>query len=218
MGTMSKNNGNHHKPDARKISRKLTLKQRRFVSEYTDPGGKGFGNASKAAELAGYSELSPGQAGHQLMKKNEVQGEIERITSRELNRILDAAGVTVERLAKTVRQGLGAKQVKAFIHQKTGNVVYSKPLKDHDIRLKATRLAYEVRGDFAPKEMKISVDVLAGRIQAARRREIERTQQPSERTVQGVRVEENDNNRPEADNLGGAPQAEEKIEEVQLSE
>ncbi len=82
MSRMSKNNGNHKKPDARRISRKLTLKQRRFVSEYTNPGGKGFGNASKAAELAGYTELSPAQAGHQLMRNTQVQGEVERITNR----------------------------------------------------------------------------------------------------------------------------------------
>ena len=185
---MSKNNGNHKKPDARLISRRLTLKQRRFVSEYTDPGGEGFGNQTRAAELAGYSEQSPGQAGHQLMKNSEVQGEVERITSRELNHVLDAAGVTVERLAKTVRQGLGAREIKSFIHQKTGNVVYSKPTKAHEIRLKAARLACELRGDFAPKELNVSVAVLAGRIQAARRRESERE-----------------------------PQAEEKTEEVQLS-
>jgi len=189
---MSKNKGNHKKPDARKISRKLTLKQRRFVSEYTDPNGKGFGNASKAAALAGYSELAPGQSGHQVLKNIEVQGEVERVTNRDLNHILDAAGVTVERLAKTVRQGLRAKQRKSFLHQASGDVVYSKPEIAHDIRLKATRLGYEVRGDMAPKEINISVELLATRIEAARRRE-------SERTVQGVRVDEDENQTPEAD-------------------
>jgi hypothetical protein len=206
-----KNNGKPKKPDSRMISRKLTLKQRRFVSEYTDPGGKGFGNATRAAELAGYSELSPGQAGHQLMKNSEVQGEVERITNRELDQVLDAAGVTIERLAKTVRQGLGAKQVKSFIHQKTGNVVYAKPQKDHDVRLKATRLACELRGDFAPKQLNVSVSIIASRLEAARRRE-------AERVVEGEVVKEEDNNRPEADNLGGAPQAEEKTKEVKPSE
>ena len=152
------------------------------------------------------------------MTNRDVRSEIERITDRELNRIFDAAGVTTEKLAKRVNQALDAKETKAFIHQKTGEVVYSKSMVAHDIRLKAIRLAGELRGDFAPKELNVSVAVLADRIQAARRREIERTPQPSERTVQGVRVEENDNNCPEADNLGGAPQAEEKIEEVQLSE
>jgi phage terminase small subunit len=208
---MSKNNGNHKKPDARKISKKLTLKQRRFVSEYTDPGGEGFGNQTRAAELAGYTELSPSQAGHQLMRNTQVKGEVERITSRELNHIFDAAGLTIERLAKGLKKAVVAKEEKAFLHQKTGNVVYSKRMIAHDIRLKAIRLTAELRGDFAPKEINISVAILAGRIQAARRRE-------SERTVQGVRVEEGDNNRPESDNLGVAPQAEEKTEEVKVSE
>ncbi len=184
MGTMSKSNGNgnHKKPDARKINRKLTLKQRRFVSEYTDPNGKGFGNASKAAALAGYSELAPGQSGHQVLKNIEVQGEVDRVASRDLNHVLDAAGVTAERLAKTVRQGLRAKQRKSFLHQASGDVVYSKPEIAHDIRLKATRLGYEVRGDFAPKEINISVALLAGKIQAARSREVERIAQAEEKT------------------------------------
>ncbi len=180
---------NEKKPDGRKISRKLSLRQRRFVAEFTNPEGEGFGNQTKAAKLAGYSELSPGQAGHQLVKNSEVRSEIERITNRELNHVFDAAGVTIERLAKRVRQGLDAKETKAFIHQKTGNVVYSKPMKAHDVRLKAIRLAGELRGDFAPKEINVKVALLAGRIQAARRREAERT-----------------------------PQAEEKTKEVQLSE
>ncbi len=123
------------------------------------------------------------------MKKAEIKGEVDRITSRELNHVLDAAGVTVERLAKTMRQGLGAKQVKSFIHQKTGNVVYAKPQKDHDVRLKATRLAYEVRGDFAPKELKISVDVLASRLQAARRRMDVRLDQAEEKAQEAQLLE-----------------------------
>ena len=208
---MSKNNGNHKKPDARKISKKLTLKQRRFVSEYTNPEGEGFGNQTRAAELAGYSELAPAQAGHKLVRNGEVWSEIERITDRELNHVLDAAGVTIERLAKGLKQALGAKDKKAFIHQKTGNVVYSKPLVAHDTRLRAIRLAAELRGDMAPKELNVSVAVLAGRLDAAKRRE-------SERMVHGVRVEEGENNTQEADQLSGAPQAEEKTKEAQLSE
>jgi phage terminase small subunit len=211
---MSKNNGNHKKPDARKISRKLTLKQRRFVSEYTNPEGEGFGNQTRAAELAGYSQLAPAQAGHRLMRNGEIEGEVERIASSELNHILDAAGVTVKRLAKRLRQSLDAKEKKAFIHQKTGNVVYSKAMKAHDIRLKAIRIAAELRGDFAPKQLNVSVAVIASKLDAARRREAERM----ERTVQGVRVEEGENNTQEAGQPSGAPQAEEKTEKVQLSE
>ncbi len=211
MSGMSKKNANHKKPDARKISRKLTLKQRRFVSEFTDPEGEGFGNQTRAAELAGYSKLASAQAGHRLMRNGEIEGEVERIKSTELNHILDAAGVTIERLAKGLKQALGAKEKKAFIHQKTGNVVYSKPLIANDTRLRAIRLAAEMRGDMATKEINFNVSVLAERLQAARRRE-------DERTVQGVRVEEGENNTQEAAQLSEAPQAEEKTKEVKTSE
>ena len=203
MNSMAKNSGNHNKPDGRKISKKLNLRQRRFVAAFTNPEGEGFGNQTRAARLAGYSELAPGQAGHKLVKNGEVRSEIERITNRELNHIFDAAGLTIERLAKGLKKAVGAKEEKAFIHQKTGNVVYSKRMIAHDIRLKAIRLAAELRGDFAPKEINIKVAVLAGRIQAARRRE-------TERTVQGVRVEEGENNTQETGQSSGAPQAEEK--------
>ncbi len=208
---MSGKNGKPKKPDARKISKKLNLRQRRFIAEFTNPESEGFGNQTKAAKLAGYSQLAPGQSGHRVLKNVEVQSEVERITNRELSHIFDAAGVTTKKLAKRVNQALDAKETKAFIHQKTGEVVYSKSMVAHDIRLKAIRLAGEFRGDFAPKQIDVNVELLAGKIQAARRRELERT-------VQGVRVEENDNNRPEADNPGGAPQAEEKTKKVQLSE
>jgi len=174
--------GNEKKPDGRKISKKLNLRQRRFVAEFTNPESEGFGNQTKAAKLAGYSQLAPGQSGHRVLKNVEVQSEVERITNKELTHVFDAAGVTIEKLAKRVRQGLDAKETKAFIHQKTGNVVYSKPMKAHDIRLKAIRLACELRGDFAPKELNVSVAVLAGRLEAARRREVERIAQAEEKT------------------------------------
>ena len=193
-------NGKPKKPDGRKISKKLTLRQRRFVVEFTNPESPAFGNQTKAAIAAGYSEEHAGNQAYRLTKNDDVRSEI--------NRILDAAGVTIEKLAKTVNQGLKAKVTKPFLHQATGDVVYSKPMIAHDIRLKAARLGFELRGDFAPKELNVSVAVIASKLEAARRREAERM----ERTVQGVRVE------PEADNLGGAPQAEEKTERVQPSE
>jgi phage terminase small subunit len=174
--------GNEKKPDGRKISRKLNLRQRRFIAEFTNPESEGFGNQTKAAKLAGYSQLAPGQSGHRVLKNVEVQSEVERITNTELNHVFDAAGVTIERLAKRVRQGLDAKETKAFIHQKTGNVVYSKRMIAHDIRLKAIRLAGELRGDFAPKQLDVRVAVLASRLDAAKRREAERTVQAEEKT------------------------------------
>ncbi len=207
---MSKNNGK--KPDARKISKKLKPKHRKLIAHYTDPTNKEtFGNGGKSAIAAGYSETSAVSTASEILTKPNVQREIERITGMELNHIFDAAGVTIERLAKGLKQALGAKDKKAFIHQKTGNVVYSKPLVAHDTRLRAIRLAAELRGDMAPKEINISVAVLADKIEAARRRE-------TERVVQGVRVDEGESKTQEAAQLSGAPQAEEKTKEVKLSE
>ena len=184
MSGMSKNNGKPKKPDGRKISKRLNTRQRRFVVEFTNPGSEGFGNQTKAAELAGYEPDSARNQGHRLMKNDDTRGEIERIKEQELNHILDAAGVTTERIAKKLREGMEAKETKAFIHQKTGQVVYSKPLKAHEIRMKATRLAAELRGAFAPKQVNVHISLLAGRIQSARRRE-------AERVVQGEVVREN---------------------------
>ncbi len=200
---MSGKNGKLKKPDARKISRKLKPKQRKFIAYYTDPTKETFGNGKKSAIAAGYSERSATEIAYETLINPQVE--------RELTRIFDAAGLTIQKLAKGVKQALNAKEQKAFLHQASGNVVYSKKMIAHDIRLKAIRLAAELRGDFASKEINISVEVLAGKIQAARRRE-------AERTVQGVRVEEGENNTQEADQPSGAPQAEEKTEKVQLLE
>jgi phage terminase small subunit len=204
-----KNNGKPKKPDARKISKKLKLKHRKLIAHYTDPTNEEtFGNGGKSAIAAGYSETSAISTASAILAKPNVQREIERIADRELNHIFDAAGVTIERLAKGLKQALDAKEKKAFIHQKTGNVVYSKPLVAHDTRLRAIRLAADLRGDMAPKEINFNVSILVEKLQAARRRQ-------AERVVEGEVVKEEDNNRPEADNLSGAPQAEEK---TQLSE
>ena len=184
MSRMSKDNGKPRKPDGRKISKRLNTRQRRFVAEFTNPKSPAFGNQTKAAIAAGYSEEHAGNQAYRLTKNDDVRSEI--------NRILDAAGVTIEKLAKTVNQGLKAKVTKPFLHQATGDVVYSKPMIAHDIRLKAARLAFELRGDFAPKQLDVRVAVLASRLDAAKRRE-------AERTVQEVRVDEGENNTQEAD-------------------
>ncbi len=203
MNSMGKNSGNCNKPDGRKISKRLNTRQRRFVAEYTNPESEAFGNQTKAAKLAGYSQERARITGSELVTNRNVRSEIERI--------LDAAGVTIEKLAKTVNQGLKAKITKPFLHQATGDVVYSKPMIAHDIRLKAARLGFELRGDFASKELNVSVTVIAAKLEAANRRE-------RERVVEGEVVKEEENNRPEAGNLGGAPQAEEKTKEVKLLE
>ena len=133
---------------------------------------------------AGYSPKRARITGSELLRNRNIHGEI--------NRIFEAAGVTPENLAKGVHEALDATEIKAFLHQKTGEIVYAKPVIDHKIRLKAARLAGELMGLFASKEINVKVSLLAERIQAARRRELKR---------KALDVE-----------------AEEKTEEVQLSE
>ncbi|MCH6554044.1 MAG: hypothetical protein IH793_07800 [Acidobacteria bacterium] len=55
---MSGKNGKPKKPDARKISRKLKPRQRKFIANYTDPTKETFGNGTRSAIAAGYSERS----------------------------------------------------------------------------------------------------------------------------------------------------------------
>ena len=136
---MSGKNGKPKKPDARKISRKLKLRQRRFVAEFMNPESEGFGNQTKAAELAGYSELAPGQAGHQLVKNTEVR--------REIERVLDESGATRKKMAEVLRKCLEAKTIRVFC-PKDGKLVYSKPLEDHPTQVRAAEVVGKLRGDF----------------------------------------------------------------------
>ncbi len=55
---MSGKNGKPKKPDARKISKTLKPRQRKFVAHYADPTKDTFGNGTKSAIAAGYSERS----------------------------------------------------------------------------------------------------------------------------------------------------------------
>ncbi len=143
----------------------LSVKQRRVIAAYADPKSLTHNNATRSAIAAGYSPISSPQTGNRIVKSSNGE--------RELNRIFDAAGLTTQKMAKRVRQAMDAKEERPFIHQASGNIVYSKKIASHDIRLRAIRLAAEMRGDMAPKELDVRVAVLAGRIQAARRREID---------------------------------------------
>ncbi len=151
ISRMSKNNGKPKKPDARKISRKLNLRQRRFIAEFTNPQSSAFGNQTKAAKLAGYSEVAPGQSGHQVLKNIEVRSEIERI--------MDEAGVTGKMLTQVLRGGLQAKITKVFC-PKDGELVYSEPLEDHPTQLRAAEIGFKLRGDFPATKTTLDVQGL----------------------------------------------------------
>ena len=71
-------------------TRKLTLKQQRFVHEYLKDH-----NATKAAIRAGYPAKSAGQVGHENLNKPEISGSIQVATTKVVARIEEQAGVTI---------------------------------------------------------------------------------------------------------------------------
>ncbi len=133
------------KPDGRKISRKLNLRQRKFIADFTNPQSPAFGNQTKAAELAGYSTLAPGQSGHQVLKNIEVR--------REIERVLDEAGATQKKMAEVLKSGLEAKTIRVFC-PKDGKLVYSKPLDDHPTQVRAAEVVGGYAGTFRPRKSK----------------------------------------------------------------
>ena len=148
---MSKSNGKPKKPDARKISRKLNLRQRRFIAEFTNPQSPAFGNQTKAAEAAGYSPRRAKQAGHEAVTNRDVRSEIERI--------MDEAGITGKMLAQVLRGGLQAKITRVFC-PKDGELVYSEPLEDHPTQLRAAEIGFKLRGDFPATKTTVDVQGL----------------------------------------------------------
>ena len=138
-------------PDARKISRKLNLRQRRFIAEFTNPESKGFGNQTKAAELAGYSPARARQTGHRLATKGDIRTEIERC--------MDEAGVTRKMVAQVLRGGLQAKITRVFCPT-GGALVYSKGMVDHPTRVRTAELVSKLRGDFPATKTTLDVQGL----------------------------------------------------------
>jgi len=136
---MERKNGQERKPDGRKISKKLTPKQRRLVAKYANPNSDTYGNGTKSAIAAGYSERSAGQIGHEILKKPEIQ--------REIERVLYESGATRELIGQVLKEGMNAHITRVF-SPKDGELVYSKPLVDHPTRIKAAEVTGRLLGDF----------------------------------------------------------------------
>ncbi len=135
---MSKN-GKPKKPDGRKISRKLKPKQRKLVAHYTDPTNKEtFGNGKRSAIAAGYSERSATEIAYETLTKPHVQ--------REIERVMQAGGLTREKIVGALKSGLEAKQKKVFCQE--GQVIYSDPQEDHPTQVRAAEVAGKLYGDF----------------------------------------------------------------------
>jgi len=120
---------------------KLTLRQQFFLRHYTDPESPGFGNATRAAELAGYTAREGSNQlavqGHNNLRNPSIRQAIERI--------LDEAGCTVQHAALRLREAMDAVQVRVF-QKKNGDISYSDPLPDHKERRRAAEFVLRLRG------------------------------------------------------------------------
>jgi phage terminase small subunit len=130
---------NEKKPDGRKISRKLKPKHRKLIANYTDPTRETFGNGTKSAIAAGYSKTSARSTASEILTKPNVR--------REIERVLDEAGATREKVAQVLHKALEAKITRVFC-PKDGELVYSEPLEDHPTQVRAAEVVGKLRGDF----------------------------------------------------------------------
>ncbi len=104
------------------VQAKLTAKQRAFIDAYL---GEARGNATKAAEIAGYRD--PGQSGYENKKKLDIWREIERrlkertlASSEVLDRLSEHANATLlpflRQTGDSVAIDLSSEAARAHIH------------------------------------------------------------------------------------------------------
>ncbi len=108
--------GNEKKPDGRRISKKLKPRQWKFVAHYTDPTKETFGNGTKSAIAAGYSKTSARSTASEILTKPNVR--------REIERVLDEAGATREKVAQVLHKALEAKITRVFCPKDIGRVYH----------------------------------------------------------------------------------------------
>jgi hypothetical protein len=121
-----------------KSTRKPTVKQSRFAAAYADPSAAN-GNGTLAANMAGYKG-NANQLGVQAfanLRNPKVQQLISSIVDSMTERALQRLG-----------EALDATSSRVFL-DKSGNVVYAKPVPDHRIRLDAVDFLFDLRGKCA---------------------------------------------------------------------
>ena len=139
----------------RKNDRKLTGRQARFVQHYADPQGPGFENATKSAELAGYKG-KPGSnqlavQGHANLRNPNVR--------REIERILDEAGATMEKVAWVLAEGMESKRPKVAFDGKRFH--YSRHLPDRQERRLSAEMVCRLRAAFPTTQEQERLALLA---------------------------------------------------------
>src|ERR1700730_17038939 len=121
----------------RKVRRRVTPRNRRFVQEYVSPESPGHRNATAAARLAGYSPDSADDIGAQLLRNEQVQILI--------GRAMEQAGITSDVLFKGLKDGLAAEEVK--LTTKDGKFSDERRIPDWHARVKYQEMAHRLRGD-----------------------------------------------------------------------
>jgi hypothetical protein len=139
-------------------NKSLSERQRLFVDAFT---GEAQGNATKAAEMAGYAH--PMQTGHKLIKVEAVRKAIEAATAEA-----KAAGaMTRARRQELLSQFAEGKAIDYHV-TKEGDIIETPPLiKD---RVKSIEVLGRMQGDFIEKlEIKF-VELLEGKLEKLRAR------------------------------------------------
>jgi len=121
----------------RKVRRRVTPRNRRFVQEYVSPDSPGHRNATAAARLAGYSPDSADDIGAQLLRSEQVQILI--------GRAMEKAGITSELLFQGLKDGLKADEVKLTTRE--GKFSDERRIPDWHARVKYQEMAHRLRGD-----------------------------------------------------------------------
>lgn len=135
-----------------KKSAKPNTRQRRYVKGIVDGKSK-----AQAARDAGYAESVALKAGDKIESKPAVQSAF-----REL---LEKAGITDEKLAKRLNEGLDAKETKFFQHQ--GLVISKRTVVDHGARKNYLDTVLKLKGHLVEKHEIIGKVTLAELVAAS---------------------------------------------------
>jgi len=128
----------------RKVRRRVTPRNRRFVQEFSEPQSPGHRCAAKAAQLAGYSSDSAGDIGAQLLCSEQVQVLI--------GAALEKQGITSELIFAGLKDGLPAEEVK--LTTRDGKFSDERRIPDWHARAKFQEMTHRLRGDW-PKEQQV---------------------------------------------------------------
>ena len=117
----------------------LNPRQHAFLQHYFNPQSPGFGNATKATEVAGYAG-EPGSVqlavqGHRLLNNPKIR--------RCMEAVFEEAGCTLELDAKVIYEGMTATRTR-YLKGENNSVISTPPEPDHQTRLHAVELRHRL--------------------------------------------------------------------------